>query len=200
MMSCKGNLALRLHGLWRACVNASEVTSVVSDSLWPHGPQPTRLLCPWDSPGKNTGVGCHFLLQGVFLTQGWNPCLLHCWQILEHGSQGSAWWPVVCKWSQLPKRAYSHPQTSSHEISPCLSSFIICYRIRVATKSQTTNKKVSFIKHTTVLIEKPCTLHTHHGHTYVSHSRTFTSTVNIYPENPTLVRLKRETESKRGNI
>ena len=37
--------------------------SVVSDSLWSHGLEPTRLLCPWDSPGKNTGVGCHFLLQ-----------------------------------------------------------------------------------------------------------------------------------------
>ena len=32
-----------------------------------------RLLCPWDFPGKNTAVGCHFLLQGIFLTQGWNP-------------------------------------------------------------------------------------------------------------------------------
>ena len=38
--------------------------SVVSDSWRPHGLQPTRLLCPWDSPGKNTGVGCHVLLQG----------------------------------------------------------------------------------------------------------------------------------------
>ena len=38
---------------------------------------PTRLLCAWDSPGKNTGVGCHALLQGTFPTQGWNPCLLH---------------------------------------------------------------------------------------------------------------------------
>ena len=35
---------------------------------------------PWDSPGKNTGVGCHFLLQGIFLTQGSNPGLLHCRQ------------------------------------------------------------------------------------------------------------------------
>ena len=35
----------------------------MSDSVKPHGLQPTRLLCPWDSPGKNTGVGCHFLLQ-----------------------------------------------------------------------------------------------------------------------------------------
>ena len=39
------------------------VASVVSDSVRPHRRQPTRLLCPWDSPGKNTGVGCHFLLQ-----------------------------------------------------------------------------------------------------------------------------------------
>ena len=35
----------------------------MSDSVWPHRRQPTRLPCPWDSPGKNTGVGCHFLLQ-----------------------------------------------------------------------------------------------------------------------------------------
>ena len=39
------------------------ITSVVSVSVRPHRGQPTRLLCPWDSPGKNTGVGCHFLLQ-----------------------------------------------------------------------------------------------------------------------------------------
>ena len=36
-------------------------------------------LCPWDFPGKNTGVGCHLLFHGIFLTQGRNPCLLH-WQ------------------------------------------------------------------------------------------------------------------------
>ena len=39
------------------------ITSVVSDSVRPHRRQPTRLPRPWDSPGKNTGVGCHFLLQ-----------------------------------------------------------------------------------------------------------------------------------------
>ena len=46
--------------------------------LWPHGLYPTRLLCPWDFPGKNTGVGCHFLHQRIFPTQGSNPHLLHC--------------------------------------------------------------------------------------------------------------------------
>ena len=42
----------------------------------------TRLLCPWNSPGKNTGVGCHSLLQGIFPTQGPNPSLPHCRWIL----------------------------------------------------------------------------------------------------------------------
>ena len=46
--------------------------------LGPHGLRPARLLYPWDSPGKNTGVGCHFLLQGIFPTQESNPGLLHC--------------------------------------------------------------------------------------------------------------------------
>ena len=41
-----------------------------------HGLLPARLLCPWDFLGKNTGVSCHFLLQGVSLTQGWNPRFL----------------------------------------------------------------------------------------------------------------------------
>ena len=51
--------------------------SVRSYSLRPHGLQPARLLGPWDSPGKNTGVGCHALLQGIFPTQEWNPGLMH---------------------------------------------------------------------------------------------------------------------------
>ena len=53
--------------------------------------KPTRLLCPWNSPGKNTGVGSHSLLQGISI-QGSNPGLLHCKQIfycLSH--QGGRW-------------------------------------------------------------------------------------------------------------
>ena len=62
----------------------------MSDSLWPDGLYPTRLLCPWDAPGKNPGVGCHSLLQGIFPTQGLNLGLLHCRQILYHlNHQGS---------------------------------------------------------------------------------------------------------------
>ena len=51
------------------------VTSIVSHTLY-LWTTPARPLCPWDSPGKNTGVGCHFLLQGIFPTQGLNPRLL----------------------------------------------------------------------------------------------------------------------------
>ena len=53
-------------------------------AVWPHRRQPNRLHHPWDSPGKNTGVGCHFLLQGIFPTQELNPGLLHCRKILYH--------------------------------------------------------------------------------------------------------------------
>ena len=56
--------------------------TIVSDSLQSHGLQPTRVLCPWDSPGKNSGVGCHVLLQGIFPIQGLNLGLPHWRQIL----------------------------------------------------------------------------------------------------------------------
>ena len=52
---------VKTHSLCAAA--AAPVASVVSDSVRPHRRQPTRLPCPWDSPGKNTGVGCYFLLQ-----------------------------------------------------------------------------------------------------------------------------------------
>ena len=53
-----------------------QVASAVPNSLWACGLQPTWLLCPWESPGKTTGVGCHALQQGIFLTQGANSGLL----------------------------------------------------------------------------------------------------------------------------
>ena len=66
-----------------SCVSHSVI--VVSDSLWPHGLQLTRLLCPWSFPGKDAGVGCHFLLQGILPTLGSHhiSCTsrwaLYCW-------------------------------------------------------------------------------------------------------------------------
>ena len=65
---------------------------IVSASFRPHGLQPARLLCPWDSPGMNTGAGCRFLLQGIFLAQrlvswlrGWSP-----------GSEVGLLWLTLC--------------------------------------------------------------------------------------------------------
>ena len=62
-------LTVFTHRTWHCCCCCCccccQVASVMSDSVQPHGLQPTRLLRPWDSPGKNTGVGCHFLLQNM---------------------------------------------------------------------------------------------------------------------------------------
>ena len=58
--------------------------------------KPARLLCPWDSPGKNTGMGCHSLLQGIFPTQGLNLGLPHCGQIIVWTNREVLWttiWP-----------------------------------------------------------------------------------------------------------
>ena len=77
------------------------------DSLLPHGLQPTRLLCAWNFPGKNTGVGCHFLLQGVFLIQGSNFCLLRLLYsqvdslpLCHLGSDIIFLWQIVLDWNR----------------------------------------------------------------------------------------------------
>ena len=68
--------------------------------LQPHGPQTARLHSPWDSSGKNTGVGFHAFLQGIFPTQGPNPHLLRCRRILYHWAMGETQWslysPIIC--------------------------------------------------------------------------------------------------------
>ena len=79
-----------VNQLYSNIKSESESRSVASNSLQPHGLQPTRLLSPWNSLGKNTGVGSHSLLQGIFPTQGSNPGLPHCRQILYHPSPGGS--------------------------------------------------------------------------------------------------------------
>ena len=77
-----------VSGNYNLKISASRIKSLsLFYSLWPRGLQPTRLLCPWNSPVKNTGVGSHSLLPGVFPTQRSNLGLLHCRQILYHLSQ-----------------------------------------------------------------------------------------------------------------
>ena len=73
-----------------------------------------------DSRGKNTGVGCHALLQGIFLTQGWNSGLLHCRQILYHLSHQEALYhtkPSKFQTSTSPPTSFPPPllPPSSHE-------------------------------------------------------------------------------------
>ena len=75
--------------------NESESLSVVSDSLWLRG-----LYSPWNSPGQNTGVGSLSLLQGIFPTQGCNPGLPHCRQILYQLSHKVS--PRILKWAAYP--------------------------------------------------------------------------------------------------
>ena len=64
-----------LHESFWLCETVSH--SVMSDSLWFHRLKPARLLCPWSSPGKNIGVGCHSFLQGIFPSRDrtWVSCI-----------------------------------------------------------------------------------------------------------------------------
>ena len=106
--SCRRLVSER--GLWSAQLSSWPwwwfSHQVVSNS-WPCGLQSARLLCPWGSPGKNTGVGCHFLHQGIFPSQGWSLGLLHGRQILSCLShQGS---PYTLNKSNIKKlNIYRH--------------------------------------------------------------------------------------------
>ena len=82
--------------------------SVMSDSLWPHGLQPAQLLCLWNFLGKSTGVGCHSLLQGIFLIQGSNLCLLYCRQIFTIWATRKPY--LILTTPLYLRRFYYHPQ------------------------------------------------------------------------------------------
>ena len=91
-----------------SCLKQCVICSVLSDSLQPHGLYPTRLLCPWNSPGKNTGVGSHSLTPGDLPNPGIEPrdrtqlSCLHCKQILYCLSrQGSPEQCCYCSVAQL---------------------------------------------------------------------------------------------------
>ena len=94
---------------------------LMSFSLQPHGLYPTRLLCPWDFPGKNTGVGSHFLLQGIFPTEGLNLGLQPCRQILyqlSHQERRNSvlWAPMVGK-PQIPPTSWVEGGLSGREMT-----------------------------------------------------------------------------------
>ena len=120
--SSQGNLSQRVTIQQGLCCSFAHVCmlscSVMSDSLQPYGLQPTRLLCPWNSPGKNTGVGCHCLLQGIFLTQGLNssPFLDGRWSLYHCTT-----WEGPCCSSSAEKY---------HSITTCFVSYIIRFVTR----------------------------------------------------------------------
>ena len=76
-------LNLSSHAYSKGLIKPGACCCLVAATAPSCGLQPARLLCPRASPGKSTGVGSCSLLQGIFLTQGWNLGLLHCRQILH---------------------------------------------------------------------------------------------------------------------
>ena len=92
----------------------------MSNSLRLHGLELTRLLCPWDFSGSNTGVGSHFLLHGIFLTQGLSPSLLHCREILYHRSHSVALGRLFDLGTHFPhlRVFFSSVQSLSHSLRP----------------------------------------------------------------------------------
>ena len=91
------------------------------NSLWPYGLWPTRLLCPWDSSAKNTGVGNHALLQGIFPTQDSKPGLLHCSRFFTIWATRE----VVTLFFTFICFSFFYFHSTSHSITLC--SFFICY-------------------------------------------------------------------------
>ena len=92
LWACSVNVQLKSITSWRVGIRKAKIVKSEVAQSCPTlcDPMDTRLLRPWDFLSKNTGVGCHFLLQGVFLTQGSNPGLPHCRQTLYRLShQGS---------------------------------------------------------------------------------------------------------------
>ena len=92
-----------------------------------------RLLCPWTSLGKNTGVGCHSLLQGILLTHGSNPHLPQCRQILYHLShQGSpeATYPATLSLAYRPRNVSCIGISTSGLATqnPRPACFLVCFR------------------------------------------------------------------------
>ena len=92
--------SVNVQKIWDVLNYSNVCTRVMSDSLQPYGLKPTRLLCPWDSLGKNTGVGCHALLQGIFPTQGSNTHL----SCLQHWQAGSLPLVPLKQYPNLEKR------------------------------------------------------------------------------------------------
>ena len=106
-----GRIVGQLERVVLTCTHCAALSLVAQScpTLQPHGQQPTRLFCPWDSPGKNTGGGCHALPQRISSTNDSNPDLPHCRQILYCLSQQGS--PGILEWvAYLSSRGSSPPR------------------------------------------------------------------------------------------
>ena len=92
--------------------------SIVFDSEQPHGLQPTRLLCPWDLPGKSSGVGCHCLLLSLGGLK-YRPFFSHSfgvWGVQDQGaSKFSFWWESLPSWQPSASWMYTHSHGKDRE-------------------------------------------------------------------------------------
>ena len=141
--SCLGNPTDReawraiVHGVSRIQYHLATKQQIKKIKMWYYSCRTLcnpvdRSLCPENSPGRNTGMGCHFLLQGIFPTQGWSLGLLHCRQMLYHLShQGN---PYQCQininWDIIPK-----VNVQSGETGTFLSSLVECKAILESTRA-----------------------------------------------------------------
>ena len=87
-----------------------------------HRRQPTRLLCPWDSPGKNTGMGCHFLLHVILLTSGLSVLF---WKQVIYGAKPISPFYICCQWTQPSMLPWGQDRVSSQSFhQKCFFSFV----------------------------------------------------------------------------
>ena len=107
----------------------SEIRSVVSDSLQPHG-----LYSPWNSPGQNTGMGSLSLLQGIFPTQGSNPGLPHCRQILDQLRHKGD--PRILEWVAYPFSTRSSWPRNWTRVSCIAGGFFTNWGTREAQRAE----------------------------------------------------------------
>ena len=152
MVTCNNSLISLLNNVFKVCRSfflffryqetgiSNALTSVlshsvVSDSLWPHGLWPTRLLCLWDFPGKSTGVGCRFLLQEIFPTQGSNLCL---WQLLHWQAVSTTEPPGKPPYCFYRPDQLKYPNEKAQIIFICNSD---CVNYKNKITMRTTNKQ-----------------------------------------------------------
>ena len=124
------HLCWRKHCCW-CCLLAKSCLTL----LQPHGLYPNRLLCPWDFPGKNFGVVCHFLFQGIFLIQGSDLRLSHCKRNLYHWATREAHEESI----KIPKYITQSFKT--------MVSILICFSEKVESRGQVEITQPSLVLH-----------------------------------------------------